>query len=162
VAKKWVTISPQEIALLEDVNSRDPDKSLTGLIQKFTKTQTKITTSSAKAKGRHLQQWVCDRISAITEIPYAQQDDQCEIHSREMGQAGIDVVLRGEALRRFPFSVECKASESLDIKGTVEQARGNVYKDTDWLIVHRRKAIPEVLVIMAWDAFERLVKCEKR
>ena len=52
MAKKWVTISPQEIALLEAVNSRDPDKALTSLIQKFAKTQKKITTASAKGKGR--------------------------------------------------------------------------------------------------------------
>lgn len=156
--KKWVTISADDIALLESVNTRDPDHALTGLIKKFTKSQNRITVASAKAKGRNLQQWVCDRIATITGLPYNQQDDNCDIHSREMGQAGIDVILRGEARKRFPFSVECKASESLDIKGTVEQAKSNVYPGTDWLIVHRKKAIPDVLAIMAWDAFERLVK----
>lgn len=165
MSKKWVTIDGKDIDLLIAVQNyagkTAVGDALGSLIARLSKSQKKITTASAKAKGRNLQQWVCERISAITGIPYVQSDDQCEIHSREMGQAGIDVVLRGEALKRFPFSVECKATESLNLKDTVDQAKSNTYKNTDWIIVHRKKAIPEPLVIMSWDTFEKLVKKEE-
>ena len=158
MSKKWVTIDQADIVLLQQINELLPSPDLDTLIHRFTKTQKKITVASAKAKGRNLQQWVCKRISEITGIPYVQGDDSCEIHSREMGQAGTDVVLRGKALQQFPFSVECKASENLNLKETVEQVKANLYKDTDWIIVHNKKAIPDTLVIMAWETFEKLVR----
>jgi len=158
MSKKWVTIDTADIEMLQSLNEIAPSPALDTLIHKFQKTQKKITTSSAKAKGRNLQQWVCRKISDITGIPYEQSDDTCDIHSREMGQAGTDIVLRGDAVKLFPFSVECKACESLNLKDTVDQAKSNMYKDTDWLIVHNKKAISETLVIMAWDAFEKLVR----
>jgi hypothetical protein len=116
----------------------------------------KISVSSAKAKGRNLQHWVCERISKILNLPYAQADDQCLIHSREMGISGLDIVLRGEAFKAFPFSIECKSSEQLNLVDTIEQASANCIKNTDWLIVHRRKAIPNPIVIMSWETFERI------
>lgn len=158
MSKKWVTIDTADIELLRNLNKVAPSYELTNLIARFSKTQKQITTASAKAKGRNLQQWVCKRISEITRIPYVQSDDACEIHSREMGQAGTDIVLRGKALEKFPFSVECKACENLNLKQTVDQAKSNVYKGTDWIIVHAKKAIADTLVILSWDTFERLVK----
>jgi hypothetical protein len=158
MSKKWVTIDKSTIDLLEEVNQRDPGHSLGPLLKRFTKTQQQITTASAKAKGRNLQQWVCRKIADITGLPYEQSDDSCAIHSREMGQAGVDIVLRDQALERFPFSVECKASEGLNIKETVEQTKRNTYKGTDWLIVYNKKAIPETLVLMSWDTFDKLAR----
>ena len=162
MSKKWVTIDARDIDLLTAVQSyagkTAVGDALGNLIARLSKTQKKITTASAKAKGRNLQQWVCKKISEITGLPYNQSDDQCGIHSREMGQAGIDVVLRGEALKRFPFSVECKATENLNLKDTVDQAKSNTYPGTDWIIVHNKKAIPDTLVILSWDTFEKLVR----
>ena len=163
MSKKWVTISPGELEAVYDAikcleNKSMDNEVLIKFLTRCQKTQKKITVTSAKAKGRNLQQWVCQKIADITGLPYVQQDDQCEIHSREMGQAGTDIVLRGEALRRFPYSVECKSSEFLNLQATVEQASGNMYIGTDWIIVHKKKALPTPIVIMAWDTFERLVK----
>ena len=162
MSKKWVTVDKKDIDLLTAVyfamEGNPVREGLSSLITRLSKTQKKITTASAKAKGRNLQQWVCRKISDITGIPYEQSDDTCDIHSREMGQAGTDIVLRGDAVKLFPFSVECKACESLNLKDTVDQAKSNMYKDTDWLIVHNKKAIAETLVIMAWDTFEKLVR----
>jgi hypothetical protein len=114
----------------------------------------KIKVSSAKGKGRNLQYWVCERIADITGIPWVQSDDNCEIHSREMGQAGVDVVLRGKAAEKFPFSIECKSSEQLNLVDTVNQASKNNLPGRNWLIVHKRKAIPNPIVILSWEAFE--------
>jgi hypothetical protein len=116
----------------------------------------KIKVSSAKGKGRNLQYWVCERVADITGIPWVQSDDNCEIHSREMGQHGIDLVLRGKAAGKFPFSVECKSSEQLNLVETIAQASRNNIPGRDWLIVHKRKAIPNPIVILSWEAFERI------
>jgi len=112
----------------------------------------KIKVASAKGKGRNLQHWVCERISEMTGIPYSQDDDSL-IRSREMGQAGVDIVLRDKAAERFPFSIECKSSEQLNLVETVEQAKRNNLPEREWLIVHKRKAIPNPIVIMDWDTF---------
>ena len=53
-----------------------------------------IKTSSAKAKGRSLQQWVCQKISDLLNIPWGKDE---LIASREMGQSGVDIRLIGEA-----------------------------------------------------------------
>jgi hypothetical protein len=128
------------------------------LRKKIERTGNRIKIQSAKAKGRSLQYWVCERISQMIDIPYKQSDDQCLIHSREMGQAGSDIILRGEAKHRFPFSVECKASEQLDLPGTIKQVKANTDDDEKWIIVHKRKSIPDPIVIMAWDSFQELME----
>lgn len=117
-----------------------------------------IKTASAKQKGRELQQWVCRHIAEITNIPYDQQDDHCPIHSREMGQAGLDIILREPALSRFPFAVECKSTESLALGDAIVQAQKNVTPNTDWIVVHRNKRMVEPIVIMGWSGFEALAR----
>jgi hypothetical protein len=114
----------------------------------------KIKVSSAKGKGRNLQYWVCERIADITGIPWVQSDDNCEIHSREIGLHGQDIVLRGEAAKKFPFSIECKSSEQLNLVETIAQASSNNIPGREWLIVHKRKAIPNPIVVMDWKTFE--------
>ena len=127
------------------------------LLNRLRRSLTRIKTSSGKDKGKALQFWVCERISKITGIQYVQSDDSCLIHSREMGQPGADIVLRGEAIKAFPYSVECKSTESLGLLETIKQASANQKDGTDWLIVHRRKAYKEPIVILAWSAFEKLI-----
>ena len=156
MAKRTVNLDTKEIELILDWIPNDPKYA--PFKKKMQNQLRTIKVSTRKAKGRDLQKWVCGEVSEITDIPYKQDDDQCLIHSRELGVNGTDVVLRGEALKKFPYSVECKNSESLDIVKTVVQAKGNTVDGTDYLIVHKRKALPEVVVIMAWDAFKKLLR----
>jgi len=116
-----------------------------------------MKTSSCKAKGRILQKWVCQKIADIFKIEFNNQDDQCLIHSREMGQSGVDVILRGEIYKKFPFAVECKNTEKLCLYTTIEQIKNNAQIDQDWLIVHKKNR-NEPVVIISWDAFEKLFK----
>lgn len=118
----------------------------------------RIKISSAKAKGRNLQKKVCKSISETIGIEYNQKSDQSLIRSREMGQSGTDVILRGDALKKFPFSVECKSTEHFNINETIKQAKQNVIDGTDWLVVHKRKSIKNPIVIMDYEAFFGLVK----
>jgi hypothetical protein len=113
--------------------------------------------SSCKQKGRMLQKWVCERIAEIFEIDFDNQDDQCLIHSREMGQSGVDIVLRGEIYKKFKFDVECKNTEKLNLYKTIEQSKNNTEIGRDWLIVHKKNR-SKPIVIMDWEAFEKLIR----
>lgn len=121
---------------------------------------TRISIQSAKAKGRNLQKWVCKQISNLTGIPWGSEDDKL-IQSRPMGQSGSDVVLREGALKAFPYSVECKSAETFNLVKTVEQAKQNMYPNTDWLIVYKRKSFKQPVVILESEVFFNLLKKEK-
>lgn len=124
-------------------------------LQKALKPPIKI--KSRKAKGRNLQQWVCQKIANILEIKYEQQNDQCPIHSREMGQSGTDIILRGNVLKQFPFSIECKSGKTLNLTGTIRQVKNNKIENTDWIIVYKGN-YKKSIVIMEWDCFEKFYK----
>ena len=112
-----------------------------------------IKISSRKAKGRNLQQQVCKDIAKIIDIEYDQQDDNCLIHSREMGQAGKDIILRGIAQEIFPYSIECKCTENLQLDKGIKQAKYNMNKDdTGWMVIHKKKNQP-ILITIEWDLF---------
>ncbi len=107
-----------------------------------------IKISSRKAKGRNLQQQVCRDIANILDIEYNQQDDNCLIHSREMGQAGKDIILRGNAQERFPYSIECKSTELLKLYKAIEQAKKNMNeKGYSWIVVHKKKNNNPIAII---------------
>ena len=91
-------------------------------------------------------------------IPYNPDEDSSLINYRRMGQAKQDIILMGEALIRFPYSVECKAAESLNILQAIKQAQSNINtkEPTDWLVVHKRKTLEEPIVIFSWSAFKKL------
>lgn len=153
--KKTIVLNDSDIKKL--VSLKEVPNNLKKRLEKLLSKKS-IKISSRKAKGRDLQKWVCSKISELTNFPYDQSDDQCLIHSREMGQHGNDIILRGEALKKFPFSIECKNSETLNLLETIEQVQANQIEETDWLIVHKRKTLKTPIVIMDWDSLEKLYK----
>ena len=62
-----------------------------------------IKTSSAKNKGRKLQQWTRDRILEL--VPTLEPDD---VKSTSMGAGGEDVQLSPAARKSVPLTIECK------------------------------------------------------
>ena len=62
-----------------------------------------MKTSSAKAKGRALQQWVRDLLLSLSSSLH--KDD---VRSTSMGAGGEDVLLSPAARSLFPVSIECK------------------------------------------------------
>jgi len=95
----------------------------------------KITIAASKAKGRKLQQLIAANVSELLDIPCGKD---CLIESRPGAQTGTDVILIGEALERFPFSVEAKYQEKFAIPQWIKQAKANILPDTDWLLVFRK------------------------
>lgn len=113
-----------------------------------------IKTSSAKAKGRRLQQWVAQKIAELIGMEYGKD---CPVESRPMGQTGVDVRLEKKALELFPFSVECKAQENWAIPSWIEQAKGNTLPGTDWLLVAKKSRNPAIIILDA-ETFFRILE----
>ena len=112
-----------------------------------------MKTASGKAKGRRLQQWVAQQISKLTGLKSGKDSD---IVSREMGQSGTDVRLSEKAKILFPFSVECKNVEKLNVWKTIKQARDNQIENTDWLVIAKRNHERPIAIMDAERFFEIL------
>jgi len=119
----------------------------------------KIKSSSAKNKGRNLQYYICEKISEIFNIKFDQNNDQCDIRSREGGQHGTDIILRGEVYKKFPFDIECKNNESPSVKSWISQAKkNNKNKNRHWLLFWKCKKFKRPVVIMDSDIFFNFFK----
>jgi hypothetical protein len=160
MAKRTINLDTKDIELiieaLETSKTTNWQSRYAAVLRKMRNNLKTIKISSRKGKGRSLQKYICREIGEMIDVPYDQADDQCLIHSREMGQAGVDVILRGIAQERFPYCPETKATESLSIVETVQQAISNTVDPYDWLIVHKRKILDEPIVIISWSAFKRV------
>jgi len=113
----------------------------------------RITPQSAKAKGRHLQQWICKKVSELTGYEWGSSGEDKPIESRPMGQSGTDIRMESQVRKLFPFSVECKFQETWNIPGWIEQAKKNQTKETDWLLVCKRSQKPPVVIMDAMKFF---------
>jgi hypothetical protein len=116
-----------------------------------------IRPSSRKSKGRNLQKYVCERLAQLLKIKYDQQDDTCPIHSREMGQSGVDIVIRNkDILKKFPYAIECKNVEKISINKMITQSEQHLEKNKDkyqnWLVFYKNNKLHYPLVIL--DVFE--------
>ena len=78
-----------------------------------------MKTQSAKAKGRNLQKWVVTKLVETFDIHPE------DIKSCSMGAGGEDVVMARAARDKFPFSVECKNVQKLNVWDAYEQAQAN-------------------------------------
>jgi hypothetical protein len=115
------------------------------------KKKASISIASRKAKARKLQKYVASWISKITGIPHGKDE---LIESREMGQAGTDVKLIGHAQKMFPFAVECKRQEKLNLHEAIKQAKVYEKEGIDWLVFHKRNDEDAYVTLKADKFFE--------
>jgi|TARA_R110002020_G_scaffold192358_2_gene392519 hypothetical protein len=99
-----------------------------------------MKTQSAKAKGRRLQQWFRDLL--IEELKVHPED----IESRSMGAGGEDLIMARAARHVFPYSIECKNQESVNIWKSYEQAEQNSGGYEPIVVLKRNNTKPLVLV----------------
>ena len=99
-----------------------------------------MRTQSKKAKGRRLQQWVRDIL--IEKLEVHPED----IESRAMGAGGEDLIMSRSAREKFPYSIECKNQESLNIWKSYEQAQQNSGNYEPIVVIKRNNVKPLVLV----------------
>jgi len=104
-----------------------------------------MKTSSAKGKGRRLQQWVRDQV--LETFPSLTIDD---VRSTSMGAGGMDVQLSQEAKKLFPFAVECKNSERINVWNAWEQSESNSGGLNPMLIIKRNRCAPLAVVDAEW------------
>ena len=99
-----------------------------------------MRTQSKKAKGRRLQQWVRDLL--IEKLEVHPED----IESRSMGAGGEDLIMSRSAREKFPYSIECKNQESLNIWKSYDQAQQNSGNYEPIVVLKRNNVKPLVLV----------------
>ena len=99
-----------------------------------------MKTQSAKAKGRRLQQWFRDLL--IEKLGVHPED----IESRSMGAGGEDLIMARAAREKFPYSIECKNQESINIWKSYEQAKENSGEYEPIVVLKRNNVKPLVLV----------------
>ena len=107
-----------------------------------------MKTQSAKAKGRRLQQWFRDLL--IEKLDVHPED----IESRSMGAGGEDLIMARAARKKFPYSIECKNQENVNVWKSYEQAKENSKDYEPIVVLKRNKTKP--LVLVDADYFVRL------
>ena len=95
---------------------------------------------SAKSKGRRLQQWV--RNVLVESLNIHPED----IESRSMGAGGEDLIMSRAARDAFPYSVECKTQEKLNIWSAYQQAQENSKGYTPIVVLKRNNVKPLILI----------------
>jgi len=126
------------------------------IIAKLTRPIKRIKTSSAKAKGRNLQKWAVEKIAELLEYKLPKDKDESHIRSREMGQSGVDVVLSKKAKQKFPFAIECKNQEKINLPVFMQQAKANGNEFLKPILIVKNKTLKEPLLVMEWETFEAL------
>lgn len=105
------------------------------------------TTRSAKAKGRVFQQLIKNKL--IKAFPVGPRD----VKSTTMGESGPDIQLSEKAFKYFPFAIECKNQERVNIWDSYRQAQG--HGDGEPLLFIKRNRTEPLAVVDA-DYFIRL------
>ena len=109
-----------------------------------------MNTSSKKAKGRRLQKWV--REVLIEKLKIHEED----IESRSMGAGGEDLIMARAARETFPYSIECKNQEKINLWESYKQATENSGKYEPVVFIKRNNHKP--LVVVDADYFINLHK----
>ena len=99
-----------------------------------------MKTSSAKQKGRKLQQWMRDLL--IQKLGVHPED----IESRSMGSQGEDLIMARAAREKFPLSIECKNQESVNVWKAYEQASENSGEYEPIVVIKRNQSKPLVVI----------------
>jgi hypothetical protein len=113
-----------------------------------------MKTSSAKQKGRLLQQLVAKTFAEHYNMVYGPDQD---FASRPMGGSGVDVAMSPGARTVCPYDVECKAQEAVNIWSAFDQAQKNTKQDRVPLLVIKRNR-SEVLAVLKLSDLLKVMK----
>ena len=99
-----------------------------------------MKTSSAKAKGRKLQQWVRDVL--IEKLNVHPED----IESRSMGAGGEGLSMARDARQKVTFSIECKNVEKLNVWEAYQKAKSKCNDYEAIVVLKKNQKKPLVLL----------------
>ena len=111
------------------------------------------TTSSRKAKGRKLQQEVAKLIQEAFNL------SELDVRSTSMGAGGVDIQLSSAAIEVFPYAVECKCVEKVNLWEAWEQANAHAVAESHKTgkdikpVVVIKKSHKKPIVILALEDF---------
>ena len=108
-----------------------------------------MKTSSAKAKGRRLQQRIALKVLEL--FPELEPDD---VKSTPMGVGGADVQLSPAARKVHNVDYECKSHKSFAIYSIMDQAESNA-KGTPVVVIKANRREP-LVVLKEEDYFDLL------
>lgn len=111
-----------------------------------------MKTSSAKNKGRRLQQDVAKKV--LLKYPELNSDD---VRSVPMGVSGNDLLLSQRAKQIFPYFVECKNTERINIWDVINSTNERALKDNLNPLVVIKKNRQKPYVCMPIDYFFKLL-----
>jgi len=100
------------------------------------------TPQSKKSKGRGFQKFIEALIRRFFNIP-----DEDAV-STAMGQQGCDIKLSNAARQRFPFGVECKCTESINVWKAWDQAVSNAQKESLIPVLFIKRNYKRPLMVM--------------
>tara|TARA_R100001460_G_scaffold43694_1_gene80022 strand:- start:80 stop:415 length:336 start_codon:yes stop_codon:yes gene_type:complete len=99
-----------------------------------------MKTSSAKAKGRKLQQWFTDLLVNALGL------DKDDLESRPMGSQGEDIIMGKQSRDRFPYSIECKNQERVNVWNAYDQASENCKGYEPLVVIKKNRTKPLVVI----------------
>ena len=79
-----------------------------------------------------------------------------DIKTAVMGESGEDIKMARAARDKFPFSIECKNVEKLNVYTAYEQACANAGDNEPIIIMKKNRKKP--LVVIDAEAFVQLIK----
>lgn len=109
--------------------------------------------SSAKAKGRRLQQLVRDLI-----LHYSPSLEPDDVKSTSMGAGGEDVQLSPAARKQYPISIECKSRASFAFYKDYDQAVTNCPDNCEPVLIAKANHRSPVVIIDADWFFKNFPK----
>lgn len=105
---------------------------------------------SAKAKGRRFTQEVAVQIAEALGL---HEDD---VRAVPTGVTGPDLWLSPAAIDRFPFAVEAKCQESLNVWAALEQAQGHAEGTSLMPLLLFRRNRSEPFAVLRFEDFLKL------
>jgi hypothetical protein len=109
-----------------------------------------VKTSSAKQKGRLLQQWTVKQLLAR----YSQLTDK-DLRSCSMGSHGEDVVMSQFAKKEIPFTFECKSLAKVAVYNYYEQCKK--HGDGEPIVIIKQNNCKPLAVLDAEILFDLLL-----
>ena len=109
-----------------------------------------MKTQSRKAKGRRLQQQFMQLLIEKLDI------DPEDIESRSMGAHGEDLIMSKAARNKFPYSIECKNQERMNIWSAWDQANENKGMYEPLVVIKKNGVRP--LVLLDAENFLEMIK----
>lgn len=112
-----------------------------------------MKTSSAKAKGRK----ACKEVQDLMYL-YDTSLELGDIEITSSGATGEDLKLSPAARKIYPWAIECKNQEALNIWAAYEQATEHANGSTLIPIVFYKRNRSELMVTLTAENFMKLVK----